>query len=210
MDILSYVIAHIGRSLPKTSAGNQLLGKVLKSSDLAIIALNSLLPACIRSGKDSPALCLTPGILLHIRVGIWLSIELCNIELSGVKIAMIVPRKRRIRRNRVFHIKRGNSCLVKEASNSRGGVPGERKAGIDLIVIDQSLVGSIGSDIHTLNVTKNTDELRGMVAGLNVPTSSFAEILQSVVPENRQSTLVWCCIPMHHLWELASLPQIGT
>ena len=85
------------------------------------------------------------------------------------------------------------------------------KPGFDLIVINQfPLVDSIGSDIHTLNVTKNTDKLPGMVAVVNVLTSSFAELLESVVVENCQPTLVRCCIPMHHPWELASLHGIGT
>jgi len=97
-----------------------------------------------------------------------------------------VPSKRRIGTNRVSPITRGNSCSVEEASNSKDTALGETKPGINLIVIDQfDLVDSIGSDIHTLNVTKNTDELLGMVAVLNLPTSSFGELLQNVVPENR-------------------------
>jgi hypothetical protein len=165
----------------------------------------------MRPRKGPPALCLSPRILLHIRIGIWLSVELGNVELSRVEIAPIVPHKRRIGTNRVAAARRNNSCSVEEASNSKGGASGETKPGIDLIVIDQfDLVGSIGSDIHTLNVTKNTNELPGMLAVLNVPTGSFTELLQSVVPENRQPTLVWCCITMHHPWELASLPRIGT
>jgi len=46
-DILSCLIGHIGCSLPNTSAGNQISGMVLKSSNLTIIALNPPLPARI-------------------------------------------------------------------------------------------------------------------------------------------------------------------
>ena len=102
-----------------------------------------------------------------------------------------MPHKRRIGTNRVTAVKMNNSCLVEEASNSKGSVSGEMKPGIDLIVIDQfDLVGSIRSDIDTLNVTKNTNELPRVLAILNVPTGSLAKLLQSVVPENRQPTLV--------------------
>ena len=69
------------------SAGNQVSRVVLESSDLAIVALNSVLPASMRPRKGLPALCLTSGILLHIRVGIWISVELGNVELSWVEIA---------------------------------------------------------------------------------------------------------------------------
>ena len=204
-------MAHRGRSVPNTSAGNQLLGMVLKSSNPAIIVRNAPLPAHVRSGKGPPVLWLTPGILLHIRVRIWFSVELCNIELPRVEIVPIVPRNRHSGTNRVSPIRRGKSCSVEEASTSNGCAQGEMKPGIDLIVIDQfDLVGSIGGDLRTMNVTKNKDEKLGMVAVFKVPTSSFAELQQIVVLENRQPTVVWCCIPMHHLWELVSQPRIGT
>lgn len=193
-------MAHICRSLPNVSAGNQLAGMILPSSDLAIIALNAPLPARIRPGKGPPALCLVPSILQPIRVRIWLSVALCNIELSGVEIAPIVQRERGIGTNKVSPIRRANSCSVEEGSNRKGSPHGERKSGIDLIVIDQfDLVSSIGSDIHSLNVTNNNDELLGMATVLNVPTSRFAELLQTVVPENGQPTLVLCCIRTHQL-----------
>jgi len=68
------------------------------------------------------------------------------------------------------------------------------------MVIDHcDLDGSIGSNICLLNFTKNTDELPGRFAVLNVLTSSFLEHLQSLVLENHQPTLVWCCIPIHRL-----------
>jgi len=80
-----------------------------------------------------------------------------------------------------------------------------------LIVINQfDLVGSRESDIYSLNVMENTNKLPGMVAVLNEPSSSFAQLLQSIVPENCQPNLVWCCIPIHYPWELVSLPWIGT
>jgi len=131
-------MASIGRFLHNMTTGNPPLGIVLKSDDLAIIALNPSLPACISPGKGPPAsaLCLTPGILLEIRVGIWLHAELCNIKLSVDDIASMVSPKRNIATNRVSAIRRGNSRSVDEASNSKGGTPGETKPGIDLIVID--------------------------------------------------------------------------
>jgi len=211
LDIVFYVMAHIGYFLPNVSAGNQLAGMILTSSHLAIIALNAPLPARIRRGNGPPALCLVPGILHPIRVRIWLSVALCNIELSGVEIASIVQRERGIGTNKVSPIWRANSCSVEEGSNRKGSAHRERKSSIDLIVIDPfDLVGSIGSDIHSLNVTNNTDDLLGMATVLNVPTSSFAELLQSVVLEHRQPTLVLCCMRTHQLWEVASQLRMGS
>jgi len=88
---------------------------------------------------------------------------------------------------------------------------GETKPGINLIIVDQfNLVGGIGSDIHPINVTKNTNELPGVLAVLYIPTGSFAELLHSVVQNDHQSTLVLSCIAMHNPWELACLPSYGT
>ena len=176
---------------PNTSAGNLFSGVVQESSDFAIIALNPSLPAHTRPRKDPPALCLVPDILHHIRCGIWHCVELSNIELGRVGIAPIVPIKRCIGMNRVTITRRNNSCLVEEASDSKGGASGKPKPGINLIVVEQfDQFGSIGSDIHTLNVTKNSNELPGMIAVLYIPTGSFTELLQSVVLENCQPTLV--------------------
>ena len=119
LDILFCIKAHIGRSLPDIRAGNQLSGMVLKSRYLAIIALGPPLPARIRPGKGPPALCLTLAILLHIRVRICVSVELCTIEISGVEIAPIVPRKRQIGTNRVSAIRRGTSCSWRKQATGR-------------------------------------------------------------------------------------------
>jgi len=86
------------------------------------------MPNRIRPRKGPPALCLTHSILLYIRVGIWLSVELYNIELSGVETALMVPCKRCIETNRVSPSRRDNSCSVEEASNSKGGALGEDEA----------------------------------------------------------------------------------
>ena len=210
LDILSCIRAHIRRSLLHASARDQFPGVILEPNDLTIIALNSLLPARMRPRKGFSALCTAPDIVLHIRVRIWLGVELSDVKLARVEIAPIVPNKRSIGTNRSATARRGNSCSVEEASNSESGALGETKPGINLIVIDQfDLVGGIGSDIHALNITKNTNELPGVLAILYVPTGSFTELLQSVVPEDRQPTLVWSCIAMHNPWELASQPRNG-
>jgi len=82
---------------------------VLKSWNLVIIALNPSLPGRIRPGKCPLTLCLTLHLLPYNRVGIWLSVELCNMELSRVEIARLVPCKERIGMNRVSTIRSGNS-----------------------------------------------------------------------------------------------------
>jgi len=88
---------------------------------------------------------------------------------------------------------------VEKASNSESNAMGEMEPGSNLIVVNHfDLVGSIGSDIHALNVTKNTNELLGVLAFLHVWTGSFAELLQSVVPKDRQPTLVWSGLTMHN------------
>jgi len=52
---------------------------------------------------------------------------------------------------------------VEEASNTESGAMGQTKPGINLIIIDQfDHVGSIWSDTHSLNITKNTNELPGI------------------------------------------------
>jgi len=172
---------------------------VLKSSALAISALNPALPARIRPWNGPLARSLTPTILLDIRVGMWLRVELCNIKLSSVEIGPIVHCKTHIGTNRVTQISRGKSDSVEEASNCQEGSPRERKPGIDLIVSHLlDLVAIIGSAIHTLNVRNNTNDRPAMVAALHVPRSSFAELLPSVGSGITKPTLVWCCIPMHH------------
>jgi len=211
LDILSCIRAHIPSSLLHTSAGDQFPEVILEPNNLAIIALNSLLPACMRPRKGLSVLCTASNIVLHIGVGIWLGVELGDIELAQIEIAPIVPSKRSIGTNRVATTRWGNTCLVEEASNSESTAMGETKPGINLIVVQQfHLVGGIGSDILPLNVTKNTNQLPGVLAVLYIPTGSFAKLLQSVVPKDHQPTLVWSCIAMHNPWELASLPSNGT
>jgi len=91
-------------------AAIQLSRMVLKSWNLVIIALNPSLPGGIRPGKCPLALCLTPRLLPYIRVGIWLSVELCKMELSGVEIAPIVPRKEHIGMHRVSTMRNGTAA----------------------------------------------------------------------------------------------------
>lgn len=136
MDILSYILGDRGHSLPNTSIGDHFSVIVLKSGDLAIIALNTHLCAPMRLGKGPPALCLTHGIYGHITVGILVSVQLGNLALSGVKIAPNVPRKRLIGTNSVAPMGRGNSCSMEEVSNTKGDALGETKPGSGLIVID--------------------------------------------------------------------------
>jgi len=179
-------------SLLHTSAGDQFPGAILEPNHLAITALNSLLPACMRPGKGLSELCIVPDTVLHIRVGIWLIVELVDVEFAQIKIVPIVPSKRSIGTHKVATTRWGNSCSVGEASNSETGSMGETKPGINLIVIDQfDLVGGTRSDIHSLNVTKNTYELPLVLTILYVPTGSFAELLQSVVLKDRRPTIGW-------------------
>jgi len=139
------------------------------------------------------------------------SVELVNVKLALIEIALIVPSKRSIGMNRVATTRWGNSCSVEEASNSESSAMGETKTGINLIVVDQfDLVGGIRSDIDALNVMKNPKELPGVLAVLYLLTGSFTKLLQSIVPKDRQPTLVWSCIAMQNPWERASLPSNGT
>ena len=129
-------------------------------------------------GKGPSALWRGPDILVQFRVGVWLSVELGDVELAGGEIVPIVPNKRCIGTNRVPPIRRVNSSLVEEASNSEGGALGEMKPGIDLIIVEQfDLVSGIRSDIQALNVVENTNELPEVLVILTVPTGSFAELL---------------------------------
>jgi len=168
------------------SMGDQFPGVILEPNNLAIIAPNSLLSACIRPGKGLSALCTVADIVLHIRVRIWLSVELSDIEFMRIEIVLIVPSKRSIGINRVATARLGNSCLVEEVSNSESSAMREMKPGINLIVINQfDLVCGIESDIHALNVMKNTNELPGVLAVIYIPTGRFAELLKSVGPNHR-------------------------
>ena len=210
LDILCYVIALIVCFLLNTSTGDQFPEVLLEPNNLEIIFQNSPLPACMRPGKGLPALCLALDIVQHVRVRIWLSIELVNIESAWFKIALATPLKRRIGTNGITAIFRDSKCSVEEASNGEGGAPGETKPGINLIIVDQfDLIGGIGGDIHSTNITKYCNKLLGVFFGLKVPTGSFTELLQSVIPENRRLTLVWHFVAMHDPWELTSLSFIG-
>ena len=140
-----------------------------------------------------------------------LGVELSDIELAQIKIVLIVPYKRSIGTNHVATARLGNSFPVEEASNCENSTIGEMKLGINLTIVNQfHLVSCIGIDIHALNLRKNPNELPGVLAILNVPTASFAQLLQSVVPKDYQPTLVWSCIAMYNLWELASLTSNST
>jgi len=101
-----------------TRVGDQFLGVILKPNDLAIIALNSLLPACMRPRKGLCVLCTAPNIILHIRVGIWLGVELGDVKLVRIEMALIMPSKRSIGTNWVTTTRWGNNCWVEETSNS--------------------------------------------------------------------------------------------
>jgi len=194
-----------------TSTGDHFGRVILEPNALAIIALNSLLPVCMRPRKGLSALCTAPNIVLHMRVGIWHCVELSDIEVTRIATALIVPRKRRIGTNSVTTAMWGNSCLVEGASNTESTAMAETKSGINLIVVDQfDLVGGITSVIHPFNVTQNTHQLPWVIAVLYVPTGSFAELLQSVVPKDYKPTVVWSCIAMHNPWELVSLASNGT
>ena len=68
---------------------------------------------------------------------------------------------------------------------------GDTKQVINLTVFDQfALVTSIRNDIDGFNITKNINELQGMLAVLYLPTGSLAGLLQSVVLMDRQPTLI--------------------
>ncbi|PUU73185.1 hypothetical protein B9Z19DRAFT_1135728 [Tuber borchii] len=148
-DILSCISAHIRLLLPHSSARNQFPGVGLEPNNPTIIAQNSPLPAVVGPRKGPSAPCMVLHIILLIRVTFWLSVELGDVKLAWEEIVPAVPNKRCIGTNRVPTIRRGNSCSVDEAGDSKGGALRETKPGIDQIVVDQfHLVGAIGSDIR--------------------------------------------------------------
>jgi len=199
LDILSCIRAHIPSSLLHRSAGYQFPGAILEPNNLAISASNSLLPESMRPGNGISALCSAPNITMYIRVRIRLGGEHDKVELALIQIVPNVPSKRSIGTNKVATARRSNSCHVEEASNSERRAIGEMKPGINLINVDQFNWGSgIGSDIYALNVTKNTNELVQVLAGLYVLTGSFAKLLPSIELEDRQPTLVWNCIAIYN------------
>jgi len=79
-----------------TGGGYYLPGVIRVHNDLAIIALNYLLPACIRSVKGLSMLCTVPKIVRHMTGGIWLGLGLGDIQLVHIEIPQIVPSKRSI------------------------------------------------------------------------------------------------------------------
>ena len=104
---------------------------------------------------------------------------------------MATPLKRHIGTKRITAVFRDSKCSVEEASNGEGSAPEETKPGINLIIVDQfDLIGGIGGDIHSTNITKYPNKLPGVFFSLKVPTSNLIELLQSVIPENCQLTLI--------------------